>query len=910
MKSRILLILFAFTQTVIAQKKILDASAFTNWDRLSESGISSDGNYIFYGVSHNVNGKTSIELIIKSRINNYEHSISNASFPAFTSNSLYFICCQNDSVIILNLKNTKTRNIQSSSYKLFKNNYGEYIAYNQGKLVKLININDLRDITLDKAENLKIGLRGNIFFEKKDIQDSSHKALCIFDFQTERPLSIWTGKNNEKLFDFVFSKNDDKLSFSTTSKIEHKSESTIWIYNLNSIKAVQLLPSKDFELDKNFELGKPIKFTADGKRLFFTIIKAINSEGLLNNKVKELTVWSYLDAKNQDSYLNSLKHLQGTAEQTILAAVTLNNLSIMRLTGNNETPVFFGEKTCDYLIIQKNGLETTLDEEPSWNKSYTKAEYYKISLDSGNRAKVNNNPLWGASVAMSPAGNCLIVVDQIERDFFSINLITGRVINITKQLHVPVEDEDYDLVYKKYKPRGLFLLAWTKNGQFVIIRSKYDLWLIDVSGKNEPFNLTNGYGQKHLIEFRFLENSQTHGELNFDIGQTIVIAGFNNVSKDNGFFQIILGKKIDPEKLTMGPYLYYASENLNFTPDDCPIKAKNSNIWLIKRESANKSKNLFWTTNFKIFYIVSNIFPEQNYNWLTSELIEFNIGSYKKGQACIFKPENFDVKHKYPIIIHYYEKLSSQLNKFRDPEPISNNLQIPWFVSRGYVVVVPDIYYEYNSPGQSAYNSVVGVAKYLKGLKWVDSKKMGIQGHSFGGYETNYIITHSNLFAAAMSSSGVSDLVSNYNAITLKGLNRQDFHQYRMSSPLWELPSNYIQQSPIFYVKNVTTSLLMMNNKHDGAVNFSQGIEFFMSLRRLGKPVWMLQYEGDGHSLSNWNNAVNHTFRVTQFFDHYLKDMPAPKWMTGSAPGTKNLKKHIDTETKPPGSGLIRSFSE
>jgi dipeptidyl aminopeptidase/acylaminoacyl peptidase len=203
-------------------------------------------------------------------------------------------------------------------------------------------------------------------------------------------------------------------------------------------------------------------------------------------------------------------------------------------------------------------------------------------------------------------------------------------------------------------------------------------------------------------------------------------------------------------------------------------------------------------------------------------------------------------------------------------------------------VVTPDIHYKEGRPGESAFISVISCVQALCKMPWVDKRCIGIQGESFGGYETNYILAHTNMFAAAMSSAGVSDLVSSYGSILERdGESRQHIYeltQSRIGATLWDKPEVYIKNSPVFDVKKITTPLLMMNNKGDVQVPFSQGVEFFLALRRLRKSAWMLQYDNGNHSVFTEKEENDYSIRLMQFFNHYLKHAPAPIWMTQGIP--------------------------
>jgi dipeptidyl aminopeptidase/acylaminoacyl peptidase len=239
-------------------------------------------------------------------------------------------------------------------------------------------------------------------------------------------------------------------------------------------------------------------------------------------------------------------------------------------------------------------------------------------------------------------------------------------------------------------------------------------------------------------------------------------------------------------------------------------------------------------------------------------------------------------------------------------------LDIAWFVSHGYITFTPDIHYTIGKTGEGAYNSIVAARNFISHFPWIDAKRIGIQGHSFGGYETNYVVTHTSLFAAAVSSSGATDLISYYGGLEEPwgGASHQfqiEVAQYRIGASLWKRQNLYIKNSPIFYALKVKTPLLMVSNKQDGRVPFMQGVELFTALRRLGKKAWMLQYDEGNHGLGG-QQYIDYLIRMTQFFDHYLKGIPAPKWMTRGIPAKMKgiddgLK--LDYEMKSPGPGLL-----
>ncbi len=196
----------------------------------------------------------------------------------------------------------------------------------------------------------------------------------------------------------------------------------------------------------------------------------------------------------------------------------------------------------------------------------------------------------------------------------------------------------------------------------------------------------------------------------------------------------------------------------------------------------------------------------------------------------------------------------------------------------------PDIHFTVGKTGESVCNSVFASAKFIGKMPWVDSTRMGITGQSFGGYETMYLVTQSSMFAAAVATAGISNFVSFYSQAFDKiasgrccGQDACENSQLRVGATLWERPDLYIENSPVFKLNRVTTPVLTMNNQNDPLVPFSQGVEFFMGLRRLKKSAWMLQYDEGTHGAGMGNNDIDYTIRSTQFFDHYLKGYPPPR---------------------------------
>jgi hypothetical protein len=472
----------------------------------------------------------------------------------------------------------------------------------------------------------------------------------------------------------------------------------------------------------------------------------------------------------------------------------------------------------------------------------------------------------------------VLYYDAVLRDYCSYTIASGITRNITKGAGADwIDEEGEDMPDSSYLASSEY--HWTINDQAVFITSRNDIYQADPSGKLPVIRLTGNYGRNHHFQFSITKSFKSRaGEI--DPREPLLLKVLNEDTKEEGYCKVNPGRDNKPELFKMMPY------HLNLFQ-----KARDAEVYTVGLESVENSPNVYLTADFKTFTPLTENHPEKAYNWMTSQLITFKTPNGRATQGILYKPENFDPKKKYPLIFFYYERKSDLLHKFRIPEySDGGSINIPTYVSNGYLVFLPDIHYKVGYPGRSALNSIVSAAEYLAQFPWVDKKHMGLMGHSFGGFETNYVITHSHLFAAAVSMSGMTDFVSAYGSIIGDGTSRQgqyELNRDRIGPTLWQRPDLYLENSPVFKAKDVTTPVLLMANIIDGDVPYEQGVELFTALRRLGKKSWMLRYDKGDHQVSDPIERRDLTLRMAQFFDYYLKGEPPPKWMVVGIPASE-----------------------
>jgi dipeptidyl aminopeptidase/acylaminoacyl peptidase len=319
------------------------------------------------------------------------------------------------------------------------------------------------------------------------------------------------------------------------------------------------------------------------------------------------------------------------------------------------------------------------------------------------------------------------------------------------------------------------------------------------------------------------------------------------------------------------------------------LKAKNADVLVYTKETFAKSTDVYVHPIGASAVQLSHTNPQQaNFTWGTAELFKWKAYTGKETEGVLYKPENFDQKKKYPMIVYFYERNSNTLYNYQPPSPTPSRLNIPFFVSRGYVVLVPDIWYKTGHPGQGAYDYILSGTRAVVKQGYVDSTKIGLQGQSWGGYQIVYLITKTNLYAAAWAGAPVANMTSAYGGIRWgSGLTRQfqyEKTQSRIGATLWEKPNLYIENSALFSLPKVKTPLVIMANDADDAVPWYQGIEMYTGMRRLGKKVWMLTYNGEAHNLVERKNRKDIQVREQQFFDYMLKGDKPTKWIADGVP--------------------------
>ena len=944
-KFSLLFISFSLLSFAQAQKKPIDHTVYDNWKSISSPSISKSGNYIYYAI---VPQEGDALAILKNNKNQSLLEIPRGSNLKLTDNEKFLISTikapfkevrearikkkrpddmPKDSLLvfdILNNKTTKFPAVKSSQVARKANNYvafmSEIVLPNPKKedkadstkkeevkkeviaakdstnnrrpspkkekttpVLHVLNLNSGDTSQILKADNFYWSDNEQylLFTRKGEGKDTLNEAgLYIYDLATKSSKKISNGKGTYK--SFRFDDQNQQLGFLAEKSPEKalQKEYKLYYYTPKQDSAYIIADKNSSGMPEKWNVSGDgfINFSKAGNRLFFGLapIARVRDTSLVDFETAKLDIWHWQDDYLQPMQLvnarrdmsrnyTALINLAGNRAILPLSDDTFNRIS---LTGDADNEWALATSDADYRI------------ETQWSGG-SKSDVYLVSILTGKNKLVIKN-LSGMAM-LSPTGTHVIYFNRENANWYSYDIQKESTTHLNEGLAISFVDEENDV---PALPGPYGLAGWSNDFKNIYLNDRFDIWKLSLDGKHKSM-LTKGKGRENQITYRYVDISRDDDPRKratiIDEKKAIYLTGFNKTNKYNGYYKL---DKKGPQEIWAGPFTYRMLSN-----------SEKLDQVIYTKEDYQKSPDLYLLSNLKNETRLSDINPQQaNYNWGTAELVKWKTPKGYEAEGILYKPENFDPNKKYPIIAYFYEVLSDGLYTYQPPAPTPSRLNIPYFVSNEYLVFAPDIRYETGYPGRSAEEYINSGMHYLaRNNAWVDSTKMGIQGQSWGGYQVAHLITRTNMYAAAWAGAPVVNMTSAYGGIRWgTGMSRQfqyENTQSRIGKPLWEALDLYIENSPLFFMDKVNTPVAIMHNDNDGAVPWYQGIEFFTALRRLNKPVWLLNYNGDDHNLIQRQNRKDIQIREAQFFDHFLKGKPAANWIKK---GVKATEKGID----------------
>jgi dipeptidyl aminopeptidase/acylaminoacyl peptidase len=758
-----------------------------------------------------------------------------------------------------------------------KKEYGTQLVLRNTTTAAEQKFNDVLDFTISKDAK-------TLVYSVSSRKEDTNGVYAVATDSDATPTTLLTGKG--KYQRLTWDEDNTQLAFISDKEDAASKQPKFRVYHWNrkDPQATEIVSISSPGFRKEFVVSERgnLSFSLDGSHLFFGTAPPPEPEKNPDEEISAdekvlVDLWHW-----KDDYVQPIQKVRAEQDRnrSYRAVYDLQAKKFVQLADDTMETISPSNDGSYAIGADNRKYRVTNDYDPGFT------DYYLVNTADGSRKPILTKQR--GNVSLSPNAKYAIYFDG--KDWYSYAVNGGSTVNLTKDIKANFYNEENDT---PSTPGSYGIAGWTKDDADVLIYDRYDIWRVSPDG-SATTNLTDGVGRKDSTTLRYVRLDPR--ERWIDPDKPMLLSAENQETFESGFYRDKVNSTALPQKLLM------AAKDFNN-----PTKAKDADVLIMTASRFDQFPDV-WVTNstFRELKRVSNGDAQRAaYTWGTGELVSFKNADGVPLKGLLLKPENFDSKKKYPMIVYIYEKLSQGLHQFRNPGP-GTSINPTYYVSNGYLVFMPDIVYTIGYPGPSALKCVLPGVQAVVDKGYVNENAIGIQGHSWGGYQIAYMVTQTNRFKAAAPGALVANMTSAYSGIRWgTGLPRQfqyERSQSRIGGSLWEYPLRYLDNSPIFRADRVETPLLMIHNDEDDAVPWYQGIEYFLALRRLGKEAYMFTYNGEKHGLRKRINQKDYTRRLQEFFDHFLKGAPAPEWMEKGIPylqREKEKEKYRTSEDKP-----------
>ena len=874
----------AFAQNA---SKSLTIDDLVTWQRITDREISDNGKWVACKMEP-WEGDATVYLYAAQ--GQETATFSPADKFAFSASSGYLVVTQTpgkstvDSLKVLKTKEDKmpmnTLVIYSvagkketiDSLKTFKlADEADWIAYQRGRKDSTLYVR-----SLDGSKTFQFPTVTDFQFAKKSgmlyYTSAAEGEAGIFTLNPEKgsPALIKEGKGVFK--QTTFDEKGERLAFLYCADKDSSYKAlSLWLSEHNApAKEIATRGNKAFPAEWVINENGMLQFSKSASRLFFGTSpepRQKDTTQLAENR-PNVQVWSW-DEPVQYTVQNYNK--EKDLKKSYQAVYNLGNGSIFQLANEELPNIQLGNEGDAALALLSTSRPYSLS---SMWEARTRSDYYTVSLDNGERKQIAQADY--GRFRLSPQGKYAYWYGETDSCWYTIALAEGKRYRLTTPESFPAWDEENDVPNHPYAHGAA---GWTANDQNLLIYDRYDIWKFDPTAATSPINLTVN-GRKEKLSYRL---EQLDKEARFiDLGKPQLLKGFNETTKGYGFYNARLSAPAAPKTLLAGNYML---RSIN--------KAKNTDDVIYTMETFQQYPDIHYSTLAfkKSVQLTHGDKQQEGFIWGTAELVSWISLDGRPLEGVVYKPANFDPNKKDPMMVNFYERNSETLYNYRMPEPHRSTIDYHLYNSNEYVIFNPDIRYVDGYPGESCYNCLMPGITMMIAKGYINEKGIGAQGHSWGGYQVAYLATRTNLFSAIESGAPVVNMFSAYGGIRWgSGMARSfqyEHTQSRLGATPWSSPLRYLENSPLFTMDKVQTPILIMHNDADGHVPWYQGIEYFVAMKRLGKPCWLLNYTGEPHWPMHMANRIDFQRRMFQFFNHYLKNQKMPKWMSEGVPAVE-----------------------
>lgn len=885
-------------------KKVLTVDDYGRWSRIDSVAISPDGNWATYAYSPAEGDRTLYLRKIDSDDDPQEIPVG--SSPSFSDDSkwLAFIVSPTEeetkkleksrkpvvrTLKLMNLSTSEQTSFEGAVRATFAEG-SSFVAISMGRPGASAGQSGGSDLLVVDLKTLSIRNIGNVgsfqFSESGDLLaytvdaadqsgnglyllDSSSGVVKVLDSSDQRYRQLTWNEEGEHL---AVLKGKEKKGFT-----QNENEVVV-IQNVATKKESKFIyaPADDESFPEEMVVSEfsDLEFSEDGSMLFTGLKeqKKESSDKKGDDEKANVDVWHW-----QDDIVQSVQQRRASRDRrsTYAAVIHIEPKKLVQL----------GDESLSRVSVVGKGRwgvgvdDTKYRAEVSWG--VRRGDYYRVDLKDGKREAITET--LGRSMGTSPDGKHFVFLK--EKQLWVYNLDDGSTTNLSNAAgDVNFVNEDDDHPYEK---PSFGIGGWTADGKAVIVNHKFDLWLLPFDG-SQGTNLTQGIGDKDQIRFRYVRLDPEEEAI--DTTKPMLLSAYGEWTKKSGYYALVMGE--EPKSLI------FEDKQIGR-----PIKAKDSERVLLTMQTFEDFPN-YWVTDtkFETPKQITDANPQQSeYRWGRRILVDYKNGKDVPLQATLTLPGDYEEGKKYPMLVYFYEKMSQRHHVYSMPQ-FDDRPHMCTYASDGYLVLMPDVVYEIGTPGSSALDCVTSAVKAVIDLGHVDPERIVLQGHSWGGYQSSFILTQTDMFAAVVTGAPVTNLVSFHGELykssgsVQQGITEKG--QVRMGVSPWDDMELYHSQSPVHNVKKITTPFIILHGTDDGAVDWHQGLEYYNAARRNGKEVILLSYPGEGHHLANKGNQIDFQIRMKQFFDHYAKGTEAPDWM-------KNGVSFLDKENASPRSSLM-----
>jgi dipeptidyl aminopeptidase/acylaminoacyl peptidase len=873
-------------------KKVFSLEDYPRWSRIVSAAISDNGEWATYGYKPLKGDDT---LYFRNLTSNKVFARPYSTNPSFSPNSQWV-------AYFRNLPEKKAEALRKSSKKVYRTavvmNLGSAaeeewdraesiqfspasdiilvkkvseVAESRGSDLIIKNLAEGWMMNLGNVREFSFNRQGTMLAFTVDATARTGNGLYLFDVagQTIRALDTDTLEytqltwDDDMLYRSEWGTKGSSLAVlkgSLKDSDTERSNTLVIVRNTGTAKQSKITysPSTATGFPDGYVLSEygSLSFTLDNSGIMLSIKEQTQKVKMSRDTIANVDVWHYADEQIQSVQMRQAAGNRRSAGRAILwfdkmNLVTLSDDNMRTVTMNREGTTGVGRDPKPYIS------------DTNWGGAAS--DFYIVDGKSGSRTLIEKGIT--RPMGLSPDSKYFIYFK--EGHFLRYDVAKKSTVNISANVAVNFNDEEEDHPY----PNPSYGFAgWTKDGKSVIVNHRFDLWSLNLDGSG-GVNLTGNYGTENSIVLRI---ARTDDDPYTDLKKPLLLTAYGEWTKMSGYSRLVAGKA--PVSL-----LYDDASFSRFN------KARNADKYLFTRQTFSDFPDYYVSgSQFSDIVRITDANPQQaDYAWGRSILVDFTNSKGDRLQATVTLPAGYVPGKRYPAIVYFYEKMSQNHHSYSMPA-YDDRPHFSAYASDGYLIVRPDMKYYEGQPGWNALDCLTEAVKKVVAEGYADPARIGLQGHSWGGYQSSFVVTQTDIFACVVTGAPVTNLTSMYNILYKNsGTNNHgimETGQVRMGKSLFDDFENYAAQSPVFNAPGIKTPFMILHGTEDGAVDWSQGLEFYNAARRLGKQVILLSYPGENHHLAVENNSKDFLRRMKQYFDHYLKGAPAPEWMIKGVP--------------------------